>query len=1380
MSTRALPPEPAGAEAIPLAQVQALRRVALAVAHPGGPNLFADLALELAASLRVAFVFVAVFADDTRGVMRTLAACLEGRMLRNFEYPLEQSPCAAVVGRSFQFIESGLLPRLAPSSMSARKGMDSFAAFPLNDAAGEPLGLVVAMDRQPIAGGDADHAEAMLKIIAGRAAAEIERERTDEALRAVALAVSGSRSGTVFDELVRLLATILHVEVAFIARYEPAHPDSLRMLAMYYDGQILQDITYRLAGTPCETVLGQRFRAYPSNLQALFPKDEDVREQCTVSYAGHPLVALDGSPLGIVSVASRRPIPPGQVDRVEAMLKIFAVRAAAEIERLRASEALRRSEASYRAIFEASEDGIFIHDWDTGAVLDVNTRACEIYGYTREELRRTTAADTSSGMFPYTAEEAMRLIQMAKLGRCPPFEWQRRNKDGSLHWDEVRLKPALIDGRPHILAFSREITAQKQALEDLRQREEQYRAIFEGSLDGLFMWDANLRIVDVNPAGLAIYGYRREEVIGRTYPRNMPEAYVKERLQIVRRALAGETTHMETIVLRPDGTSFDADLRVMPFSQRGQPHALTVVRDISERRRRERELQRSEARLRATVEAAFDAVVGMDGEGRIVEFNAAAERVFGHRREDVLGRSLAEVMLPKRHHDAYDREMRNFRARGGGPMVGRLVETTMLRADGREIPVELAMSVASVPEGNIFVGHVRDITERRRADQALRDSEEQYRAIFNASADALVLRAADFSIVDVNATYEAMSGYTRAEVLGLNRILANPPEVVATIRALHERALAGEAVALDTQLVRRDGQRYELELRGVPIQHLGQPHVLYMGRDISQGKRAERALRDSEEQYRAIFNASADALVLRDANYRAVEVNPAYATMSGYSREEVMAADHVLTQADSSVRARHRAEHELALAGQELRFEVTATRKNGSTLQAEVRGTPMMYRGQPHVLYAVRDITERMAAEERRRELERQLRQAQKMEAIGQLTGGLAHDFNNILTSVLGYVAMAQERPVAGEDPVLARQLGQARLAAERARDHVAQLLAFSRPRRGERRLLAPAPVARQALQLLRPNLPSSIAVECPEMCGDTDIAVPPIVGDPVQLEQVLFNLCINARDAIHDHGTIRVRIGYTAAAGHCASCSARLDDSRWVWVEVADDGCGMSREVIERMFEPFFTTKEVGRGTGMGLAMVHGIVHDHGGHIQVVSTPGQGSLFRVLLPAAVQDAPRPEPPATPAPIVRPAPELQGRVLLVEDEPIVSDYMVDAMTGWGLDVVLERDPLAAARRLSSAEEVFDLLLTDQTMPGMTGLALAKLAARHRPALPVLLYTGNASEIAQKDLAECGVAALLRKPIDGATLRALLRELLERHAGHRARAAGGSPAAAVTP
>ncbi len=233
--------EQADPTAVTGVQIQALRRVALAVAHPGGPRLFDHLVGELADALRVSVVFVAMFADDAQTLLRTLAVRLDNQALRNFDYPLEGSPCAQVVGRTFRFAASGVAREFQPGTIFAAKSMDSYAAYPLTDSSGAALGLLVAMDRRPIADGDIAHAEAMLKIIAGRMAAEMERTRTDDILRSVALAVSGARSGTVFDELVRLLATILHVELAFIARQQADDLEGLRMLAMYCDGQILRD-----------------------------------------------------------------------------------------------------------------------------------------------------------------------------------------------------------------------------------------------------------------------------------------------------------------------------------------------------------------------------------------------------------------------------------------------------------------------------------------------------------------------------------------------------------------------------------------------------------------------------------------------------------------------------------------------------------------------------------------------------------------------------------------------------------------------------------------------------------------------------------------------------------------------------------------------------------------------------------------------------------------------------------------------------------------------------------------------------------------------------------------------------------------------------------
>ena len=1339
-------------------QLRSLRRVAMAVARPGGPALHADLVRELAEALGAALVFVAVFEDDTHESLRTLAAQLDGRPLQPFTCFLQGSLRADVTDSEFRYMATGAAAALHPD-MSFAKGMDAYAAYPLVDSTGETLGLLVAMDRQPLAGGDAEHTEATLKIVAGTLASEIERSRTDELLRATALAVSGAADGTVFDELVRLLAATLHVEEVFVARHDPADPASLRMLARYQDGHLTHDVRYPLAGTPCEAVLGQCFRAFPQGLQQRFPLDEDARAQGVESYAGYPLMALGGQPLGILAVTSRRPL--GQLERAETMLKIVSVRAAAEIERLAANEALERSEASYRAIFEAAEDAIFIHDWDTGRILDVNRRACESFGWTREEFANLSVAEICAGMPPYTADDALRWIQLAKLNRCPPFEWRSRSKDGSLHWDEVRLKPATIDGRPHVLAFARDITERKSALAALQAQEQKYRAIFDGSMDSMVLWSEALRVVDVNDAFVRLTGLAREQIAGRHWTERPDQDDMRRLLPMIRGALEGREGRAVERVSRADGSLFDIELRYLPVRLGEARYALGVGRDVSEQLEHERELARSAARLRATVEAAFDGVVSVDGEGRIVEFNPAAERIFGHKRQEVLGHVLSDVMLPLRHREAHIRGLKRFKVSGSGPMIGRLVETTALHADGREVPVEMAISVATVPEGSIFVGHLRDITERRRADQALRDSEEQYRAIFNASADALVLRAPDFSIVDVNATYESMSGFSRAEVLGVSRVLANPPEVMATIRALHERALAGEAISIDTQLVRRDGQHYDLELRGVPIQHRGESHVLYIGRDITHAKRAERALRDSEEQYRAIFNASADALVLRDADFRAVEVNPAYATMSGYTREEVMAADRVLTQSDGVLMAHHRAEHELALAGEELRFEVTATRKDGSRLQAEVRGTPMMYRGRRHVLYATRDITERRAAEQRRGELERQLRQAQKMEAIGQLTGGIAHDFNNILASVIGYIVLAQERAEALADATLMRQLGQAHLAADRARELIAQMLAFARRQRGKRRVLALAPLLHQTLSLLRATLPSTVAllVELPPSDDGADGTDGPCVeADPVQLEQVLFNLCINARDAIGGQGRIGVQLrrAEVGPTWHCASCRAGVGGGDWVELSVEDDGPGIAPEVVDRIFDPFFSTKSPGQGSGMGLAMVHGIVHDHGGHLKLSAVPSGGARFGIWLPRA--DAAEAEgsqvlspPPATAA--------LSGRVLLVEDDRMVGNFLAERLASWGLQVQLLRDAQAAAAWLDDLSNATDLLITDQTMPQLTGLSLAERVHARRPDLPIVLVSGNASAFDPDELVRCGIAAALPKPIDGERLRSVLRRLL---------------------
>lgn len=294
-----------------------------------------------------------------------------------------------------------------------------------------------------------------------------------EALKSASLAVTAAHGRSVFEELVRYLAAILEVDWAFIALRRAADCRSMHVLAAWQDETLIKDFEYDIAGTPCETVVGKTFCLYPDHLPKLFPDDPDLTHQGMTGYAGYPLNDLTGRPIGLIAVLARHPLTDSEF--VESVMKIFAVRAESELERDRMERALRASEESYRAIFEASEDCIFIHDIDTGAFVDVNPKACEIYGYDYRTLLRMHPGDLGTGEQPYTAEAADRLLQRARSGEVVRFEWQRRNADGSRYWDEVILKRIRLAGIDRILAVTRDITARKRAAEESLRLESQLR-----------------------------------------------------------------------------------------------------------------------------------------------------------------------------------------------------------------------------------------------------------------------------------------------------------------------------------------------------------------------------------------------------------------------------------------------------------------------------------------------------------------------------------------------------------------------------------------------------------------------------------------------------------------------------------------------------------------------------------------------------------------------------------------------------------------------------------------------------------------------------------------------------------------------------------------
>lgn len=519
----------------------------------------------------------------------------------------------------------------------------------------------------------------------------------------------------------------------------------------------------------------------------------------------------------------------------------------------------------------------------------------------------------------------------------------------------------------------------------------------------------------------------------------------------------------------------------------------------------------------------------------------------------------------------------------------------------------------------------------------------------------------------------------------------------------------------------------------------------------------------SDANFKVLFEATDDAVFIHDLHSGAIlDVNPRATEIYGYTREEFRQLSIGQLSAGYPPYTETEALRyiELACQGMPTRFEWRSRNRDGTLRWDEVKLKRFTRGDTDRIIAFTRDITERKEHEEALRKSEDQIRQAQKMEAIGHLTGGIAHDFNNILTTIVGYTGMAREQVNETQGSVIARYLDQVQRAGQKAQNLIQQMLTFSRGQHGHPEALNLTELVGDIVDLIRGTFPSTIELNTrvPDTCSQ-------ILMDPVQTEQILLNLCINARDAMPGGGRLDIAVQQTHHSGtqHCRSCHQPVTGG-WLEIQVSDQGEGIPETVVERMFEPFFTTKKSGHGSGMGLAMVHGIVHDHGGHVLVDTVPGEGTRFHILLPPIIPGTsdlqPRDDQVSAPAPVTYRS--LAGRVLVVDDEPMVAEYMGDLLTGWGLHTTITSSGAEALEQITSSAQAFDLVITDQTMPRMTGLQLSQQLQRTRPELPVILYTGFSEQLTDTEASEAGVIGLLRKPVDLKSLYELLAQHLPNH------------------
>jgi len=516
-----------------------------------------------------------------------------------------------------------------------------------------------------------------------------------------------------------------------------------------------------------------------------------------------------------------------------------------------------------------------------------------------------------------------------------------------------------------------------------------------------------------------------------------------------------------------------------------------------------------------------------------------------------------------------------------------------------------------------------------------------------------------------------------------------------------------------------------------------------VSRDVTARRHAEEALRSSEERYRTLFESAGDAILIMredlfaDCNSKALE-------LFGCSRAELVG--HHPAEFSPPGQPGGRSSAELAAekirdayAGEPQQFDWMHKRRDGAAFLAEVSLSAFDPGNGPHLLAIVRDVSER-------RNLERRLAEAQKMEAIGTLAGGIAHDFNNIPPIITGFVEIALLKLPA--DAPARDSLRQVLAGAERARDLVAQILTFSRGSEGRPVPCEIAPIIKETVKFLRSSLPASIEVR------ERVSPVGPVLADPIQIHQVVMNLCTNAFHAMEDRGgVLEVTLG--AASVDEGTDHFGLPPGPYALLAVSDTGGGIPPAIRERIFEPYFTTKDSGKGTGLGLAVVHGIVMRAGGAVKVYSEPGLGATFHVYLPLAAGRAG-----AAREDVVAPAPGGTERILVVDDEPLVAQVARETLAPLGYTVTAMTDSAEALELFSRDPGAFDLVITDLTMPKLGGEALVRELRALRPGLPVILCTGYSETITTERKGDLGLVAVLMKPVPRVRLAQAVRRALD--------------------
>ncbi len=746
--------------------------------------------------------------------------------------------------------------------------------------------------------------------------------------------------------------------------------------------------------------------------------------------------------------------------------------------------------------------------------------------------------------------------------------------------------------------------------------------------------------------------------------------------------------------------------------------------------------------FRAITQNSPDTIFVVDGEGVITYANHAVKRSLGYTPEELIGKSGFDLMATA----AVPRAMNDF--------FNSIVATQeqipnafrMKHKDGSERYFEgIGTNLLNDPVVNGLVINVRDVTAHAKAEEALRASEQTFKDLAEKSlAGIYIIQDATFRYV--NAKFADIHSYAVAEIIDRLHVedLAHPDDLPLVQERLRER-LAGKIDPLSYELraLRKTGEIIHLEVYGSVTLYEGRLAVIGTVLDITGRKKAEEELRCLS----VAIEQAAEGIMITDPGGSIQYVNPAFERITGYARGEVFGKTPRILKSGVQGPAFYEELWKTIKGGNIWNGRITNKRNDGKLVQQYVTISPLLNSQGELTGYVSlqRDITESVRLEE-------QLRQAQKMEAIGTLAGGIAHDFNNILSAIMGYTDMAIR--IVADDNRLLYYLKQAYKASERARDLVKQILVFSRQKEGKLCPLSVGPIIKEGLKLLRASLPSTIQISH-NIRSEMDA----VLADPTHIHQILMNLCINAAHAMRERtGMINVSLDPVNIHPGDALTAHDLEPGMYLRLTVSDMGIGMDVLTMKQIFDPYYTTKRPGEGTGLGLSMVHGIVKSYGGTITVKSTEGVGSEFSVYLPHLVEREDRQEGEAGES-----IPRGKERILFVDDEEMIVEIGEIMLTCLGYEVVGTTSSLEALNLFRAQPEQFDLVITDMTMPNMTGVELTRELLHIRPCISIIGCTGFSDMISPEKAISIGMKDLVKKPVIQSQLAGAIRRVLDKKA-----------------